>query len=303
MTAAAEDSTAMSGKRKRWGADDLPSSSLPPPLAVSATPVHHVSTSGSTISDAVAAALAAPIDAYGKRLKPSSSASAAPSSNDAVSKKIWIPVDKNPGFNYIGLLIGPGGSKQRELVQESGGGVKISIRGRGSSSSSSSSTPTASTVVTGAPEEPLHVLLEGSTESVAKAERLIQELLYDSHKAQLEKDRQLGIVNSTKNNSSSNETSLTHDGTTSTSSITTTTSTYQPKPVAQLLGLTTAPQTSIDGTDSGQRIEEKIGIPNGFVGYIIGKGGETITTLQRKTACRVRLPMLTWCHYVKRAHG
>jgi hypothetical protein len=38
----------------------------------------------------------------------------------------------------VGLLIGPGGSKQRELVAASGGDVKISIRGKGSNSKESS---------------------------------------------------------------------------------------------------------------------------------------------------------------------
>lgn len=53
------------------------------------------------------------------------------------TKKIVIPQEQNPGYNYVGLLIGPGGSKQRELVAESGGGVKISIRGKGSKSAES----------------------------------------------------------------------------------------------------------------------------------------------------------------------
>jgi hypothetical protein len=48
------------------------------------------------------------------------------------TKKIVIPQEQNPGYNYVGLLIGPGGSKQRELVAASGGDVKISIRGKGS---------------------------------------------------------------------------------------------------------------------------------------------------------------------------
>ena len=37
----------------------------------------------------------------------------------------------------MGLLIGPAGSKQRELVAASGGDVKISIRGKGSKGSES----------------------------------------------------------------------------------------------------------------------------------------------------------------------
>lgn len=104
------------------------------------------------------------------------------------TKKIWIPSDKNPGYNYVGLLIGPGGSKQRELVASSGGNVKISIRGKGSS------TKGGEAVVPGMPEEPLHVLLEGKQESVDRAEKLVRELLEDSEAADKEKARQLGSM-------------------------------------------------------------------------------------------------------------
>jgi far upstream element-binding protein len=174
----------------------------------------------------------------------------------SASKKLMIPVEKYPGYNFIGLLIGPGGSKQRELVNQSGGNVKISIRGKGSSSSNAN--PHQAT-------EPLHVLLEGQQDSVDNAERLISILLNDPEKAQAEKDRQLAVVGSSKDGGSG----------------------YQPKPVAQLIGLNGGghygPAAGSDG------IEEKIGIPNGFVGYIIGKGGESITSMQRKSGCRVQI--------------
>ena len=166
-----------------------------------------------------------------------------------------IPVEKFPGYNFIGLLIGPGGSKQRELVAQSGGNVKISIRGKGSSSSNAN--PTQS-------QEPLHVLLEGQQDSVDTAEGLISILLNDPEKAQAEKDRQLAVVSNKDGGSS-----------------------YTPKPVAQLIGLNGGGHYGpSSGSDS---IEEKIGIPNGFVGYIIGKGGESITSMQRKSGCRVQI--------------
>ena len=179
----------------------------------------------------------------------------------SISKKVWIPVDEYPGYNFIGLLIGPGGSKQRELINQSGGNVKISIRGKGSSSSNNNDVP-------GKPEEPLHVLLEGIQENVDKAEKLVSDLLNDPEKAQAEKDRQLALVNSAKNETGG-------------------TSSYTPKPVAQLLGLNGAGHY---GPVAGAEvIEEKIGIPNSFVGFIIGKGGESITSMQRKSGCRVQI--------------
>ncbi|KAJ2761667.1 hypothetical protein IWQ57_005988, partial [Coemansia nantahalensis] len=46
------------------------------------------------------------------------------------SEKVFIPVDDNPGLNFIGLLIGPRGNTLKKIEGESG--TKISIRGRGS---------------------------------------------------------------------------------------------------------------------------------------------------------------------------
>ncbi|KAL7435419.1 hypothetical protein ACHAXM_004639 [Skeletonema potamos] len=177
-------------------------------------------------------------------------------------KKIWIPSDRNPGYNYVGLLIGPGGSKQRELVAQSGGQVKISIRGKGSSQKMDS--------VPGMPDEPLHVLLEGSQECIDKAEVLVRELLENSEAADKEKARQLGSLNEGGDKPAS--------------------STYTPKPVAQILGqMAGSTPLSAYGAATEQQVEEKIGVPNGVVGYIIGKGGESITSMQRRTGCRVQI--------------
>ncbi|KAJ2700293.1 hypothetical protein H4218_002118 [Coemansia sp. IMI 209128] len=46
------------------------------------------------------------------------------------SEKVFIPVDDNPGLNFIGLLIGPRGNTLKKIESESGS--KISIRGKGS---------------------------------------------------------------------------------------------------------------------------------------------------------------------------
>eukprot|EP00984_Skeletonema_dohrnii_P003666 scaffold1263_cov134-Skeletonema_dohrnii-CCMP3373.AAC.2 len=192
------------------------------------------------------------------------SAGGATDSSGRAVKKIWIPSDKNPGYNYVGLLIGPGGSKQRELVAQSGGQVKISIRGKGSSQKMDS--------VPGMPDEPLHVLLEGSQECVDKAEVLVRELLENTEAADKEKARQLGSLNEGG------------DGTKPATS-----SSYTPKPVAQILGQM-AGSTPLSAYGSAeQQVEEKIGVPNGVVGYIIGRGGESITSMQRRTGCRVQI--------------
>lgn len=187
------------------------------------------------------------------------------------TKKIYIPSDKNPGYNYVGLLIGPGGSKQRELVASSGGNVKISIRGKGSNSNKAEQQAGAAA----GDEEPLHVLLEGKQENVDRAEILVRELLEDSEAADKEKARQLGLLNP---DGSENKVG------------------YTPKPVAQILGLggggmagSTALSAYGPGDASATQVEEKIGIPNGVVGFIIGRGGESIASMQRRTGCRVQI--------------
>ena len=47
-----------------------------------------------------------------------------------VTRKIFIPVAKHPGYNFFGLIIGPRGNTQKQMQSEFG--VKIVIRGRGS---------------------------------------------------------------------------------------------------------------------------------------------------------------------------
>lgn len=45
-------------------------------------------------------------------------------------KKIFVPIQQYPGYNFIGLIIGPRGNTQKRMQQESG--AKIALRGRGS---------------------------------------------------------------------------------------------------------------------------------------------------------------------------
>ena len=196
------------------------------------------------------------------------------------------------------------------MVQaEAGGRVKIQVRGRGSSSSSKYDNQSS--------DEPLHVLLEGDKECVGKAEALIQELLNDTEKADAEKTRQLAEISSQNNHGYSSvntaaATDVDASGATTASnpvvaSAAPSLSTYRPAPVAQLIGQamgqssiygpagavaaagSSALQSSLGSVGVGGMIEEQMGIPNGVVGYIIGKGGESITSMQRRTSCRVQI--------------
>lgn len=78
-----------------------------------------------------------------------------------VNRKIWIPTNRD----YKELLIGPGGSRHRELIASAGGGVSIKLRGRVGISTK------------GERPKETFVLLEGRKECVDKAEMLVRELL------------------------------------------------------------------------------------------------------------------------------
>ena len=80
-------------------------------------------------------------------------------------RKIVIPVERNPEYDYIGLILGPGASRIQELQTEAGGHVRILVRGKGIKG------------IFRNDDEPLHVLLEGEPSCVFKAEALINELL------------------------------------------------------------------------------------------------------------------------------
>ena len=69
-------------------------------------------------------------------------------------------------------------------------------------------------------------------------------------------------------------------------------SSYTPKPVASLLGLAGGGAPSGNyGPSPGSTtfVEEKIGVPNGVVGFIIGRGGESILSMQRRSGCKVQI--------------
>ena len=154
--------------------------------------------------------------------------------------------------------------------------MKISIRGKGSNSTGGEES------VPGMPEEPLHVLLEGRKDSVDRAEKLVRELLEDSEAADREKARQLGSMNPDQASIGGGASAV--DGVLPAGG-------YTPKPVAQILGQTHAGSSSLSaygppgssdlGGGAATTLEEKIGIPNGVVGFVIGRGGESIASMQR----------------------
>eukprot|EP00494_Astrolonche_serrata_P026401 UN26663 len=88
-----------------------------------------------------------------------------------VEKKILLPVDEYPEYNFFGLIIGPRGTTQKRLQKETG--TKIAIRGKGSyQDAKPGRIPQADD------NEPMHILITApDEESAIKAGEMVEELL------------------------------------------------------------------------------------------------------------------------------
>ncbi|XP_011027963.1 PREDICTED: branchpoint-bridging protein-like [Populus euphratica] len=116
-----------------------------------------------------------------------------------LQKKLYIPMKEYPGYNFIGLIIGPRGNTQKRMERETGG--KIVIRGKGSVKEGRLQQkrdlkPDPSE------NEDLHVLVEAETQEALDAaagmvEKLLQpvdEVLNEHKRQQL---RELAALNGT----------------------------------------------------------------------------------------------------------
>ncbi|KAG3012736.1 hypothetical protein PC121_g15048 [Phytophthora cactorum] len=179
----------------------------------------------------------------------------APGMGEKKRKKVYIPVDKYPDINFMGLLIGPRGSNQKRMEDESG--ARILIRGKGSSKDP-----------TGDPDEneELHVLITADTdEAVAKAQSAVEDILFNPQQAMRLKQEQLRKVaelNGTLNENYSGPGDSHSSGS---------------GPAHYGAG-DDAPSSSFD-----------MKVPRELVGYIIGRGGETIRDLQMKSGAHIQI--------------
>mmetsp|Transcript_10185 Transcript_10185/g.15278 ORF Transcript_10185/g.15278 Transcript_10185/m.15278 type:complete len:684 (-) Transcript_10185:1611-3662(-) len=113
-------------------------------------------------------------------------------------KKIPIPVEEHPTYNFIGLIIGPRGKTQKELEVKTN--CKIAIRGKGSVKEGARGRRDGR--VYDGENEPLHVLISGdSQENVDKAGALIEQMLVviDDEQNQFKQNqlRELALLNGT----------------------------------------------------------------------------------------------------------
>ncbi|EFJ51835.1 hypothetical protein VOLCADRAFT_56842, partial [Volvox carteri f. nagariensis] len=78
-------------------------------------------------------------------------------------KKVYIPQDAFPTYNFIGLIIGPRGNTQKRMQKETN--TKIAIRGRGSVKEGASRDPKYDY----GEDEELHVLITGERQDDVSA--------------------------------------------------------------------------------------------------------------------------------------
>ncbi|KAL3920990.1 MAG: hypothetical protein SGILL_002987 [Bacillariaceae sp.] len=154
-------------------------------------------------------------------------------------------------------------------------------------------------IVPGMPLEPLHVLIHGSEEFIEKATPQVDELLTEAEKAERE-----GPPPEASDASRLLESSGNHDASTDYSTALTLTrpyrgdtiaanaasqSGYRPATVAQLISTNPNALNPTMGASPDELLEEVVHVPNGVVGFLIGRGGETISSLQARSGCKVQI--------------
>ncbi|KAK1409215.1 hypothetical protein QVD17_35740 [Tagetes erecta] len=116
-----------------------------------------------------------------------------------ITKKLYIPMKEYPGYNFIGLIIGPRGNTQKRMERETG--AKIVIRGKGSVKEGRLQQK-RDLKYDPSENEDLHVCVEADTqEAVDAAASMVQKLLQpvdevlNEHKRQ--QLRELAALNGT----------------------------------------------------------------------------------------------------------
>ncbi|KAL8266451.1 hypothetical protein R6Q59_003795 [Mikania micrantha] len=116
-----------------------------------------------------------------------------------LQKKLYIPMKEYPGYNFIGLIIGPRGNTQKRMEKETG--AKIVIRGKGSVKEGRFGQK-RDLKFDPAENEDLHVLVEAETqEGLDAAAGMVEKLLHpvdeglNEHKRQ--QLRELAALNGT----------------------------------------------------------------------------------------------------------
>ena len=178
---------------------------------------------------------------------------------EPVQRRIWVDTASKPAWHFTTYLSED--DKISRIVDQLHPDLSIQLKGRGSSNNPPPP---------GMPEEPLHVLIEGPPQIVANAETMVEDLLRQAEEAplQLRDEDQLPIADQAAD------------------ALASTTPGYSPAPVAALIH---GHPSAASYYGHGDMLEEQIGVPNGVVGFIIGRGGENITSMQARSGCKIQI--------------
>ncbi|XP_057511803.1 splicing factor-like protein 1 [Actinidia eriantha] len=116
-----------------------------------------------------------------------------------LQKKLYIPMKEYPGYNFIGLIIGPRGNTQKRMEKETG--AKIVIRGKGSIKEGRLG-QNRDLKFDPAENEDLHVLVEAETQEALEAaagmvEKLLQPVDEGLNEHKRQQLRELASLNGT----------------------------------------------------------------------------------------------------------
>ena len=172
-----------------------------------------------------------------------------------IKKKIYIP--KKTGINYVGLLIGPKGTYQKRLQQQSG--CKILVRGKGTQKEGMPPQPDDN--------EEKHVLIIGDTEeNIQRAVHLVEKILFADEATRTKiKEEQIKASQEIRTELLLKDTSL---------------------PLSSGPPLEEYLMTPYGPPDKSARYLQ---VPDDCVGLIIGKNGDTIRRLNRESACKIQI--------------
>eukprot|EP00980_Cylindrotheca_fusiformis_P016700 scaffold5024_cov136-Cylindrotheca_fusiformis.AAC.29 len=193
-------------------------------------------------------------------------------------KRVWVKTTRERPeshfYSYFSTRLGQIAEKVNteagvDKEQDASKIVTVSLKGRGSTNRPSPP---------GFPEEPMHVLITGPDELIAKADTMIDNLLIDAERAPPENIPPESEDSATADNNNHYNNSL------ALTTMPSSSSGYRPATVAQLIA-----NNPIMNGGGGELIEEEIQVPNGIVGFLIGRGGETISSMQARSGCKVQI--------------
>lgn len=198
-------------------------------------------------------------------------------STESLSKKIWIRKTRERGAAHYKAYFS---TRLQDLEEEINDGkseksekIKLELKGRGASDKPA---------LPGIPEEPMHILLTGSDSGISGAEPSVDTVLAQAEQAPVEAvdPEEVHVEKESDDTAVDNSMALTTIGSRFNSN-----SSYRPATVAQLI----SNNPIHSAMNSGDLMEENVDVPNGVVGFLIGRGGETISSMQARSGCKIQI--------------